>query len=73
MLLIIAYVILAHAGAGGFWFFLVTVCWLISLGYKLFIFGVLFSDMRKEAKERGKITEALSEVRRLIRSRFEAL
>ncbi len=73
MLLIIAYVILAHSGASGFWFFLVTVCWLVSFGLKMFMFGCLVSDMQKEAKERGKVSTSLFEVRELLRRRLGAL
>jgi len=73
MLLIVAYVILAHTGATGFWFFLVTVCWFASFVLKMFMFGCLVSDMHKETQERGKITTSLFEVRELLRRRLGAL
>lgn len=73
MLLIIAYVILANSGASAFWFFLVTVCWFVSLGFKLFVFGFLVADMQKEATERTKLSSGLHELRQLIRTRFESL
>ena len=73
MLLIVAYVVLAHSGASAFWFFLVTVCWITSLSFKVFIFGFLVADMQKEAKERSKTQVSLVELRQLIRPRFEGL
>lgn len=69
MILIVAYVILAHSGASAFWFFLVTVCWITSLAFKLFVFGFLVADMQKEANERSKLSSSLYELRELVRRR----
>ena len=70
MLLIIAYVILSHTGASAFWFFFVTVCWFISLAYKIFLYGVLYSDMQKEGKERTKVLTSLNELKEFVRFRI---